>query len=83
MTDSEAMAQVFAAQTRALLYNLQPDVIADKKARQQQIETCFYVEWAQDMGRKIPFCKITGEYCSGQCNFCPNCGAKMDEQEGA
>lgn len=31
MTNEEAMAQVFAAQTRALLFNLQPDVIADRK----------------------------------------------------
>jgi hypothetical protein len=67
MTDAEAMAQVFAAQTRALLYNLQPDVIADRKKREQKIENCPHVEWEQDMGRKIPFCKITGEYCSGQC----------------
>ena len=67
MNDPETLANVFAAQTRALLYNLQPDVIADKKARQQKIENCQYVEWEQDMGRKIPFCKITGAYCSGQC----------------
>ena len=67
MIDSEALAEIFAAQTRALLYNLQPDIIADKKARQQKIENCQSVEWEQDMGRKIPFCKITGNYCSGQC----------------
>ena len=69
MTDPETLAQVFAEQTSALLYNLHPDVIADKKARQQQIENCLYVECEQDMGRKIPFCKITGEYCSGQCKY--------------
>ena len=69
MADIETLADVFTAQTRALLYNLQPDVLADRKARQQKIENCKYVEWEQDMGRKIPFCKITGGYCSGQCKY--------------
>ena len=77
MTDQETLADVFAAQTRALLYNLQPDVLADRKARQQKIQNCKYVEWEQDMGRKIPFCKITGEYCSGQCKY----GVKEGENE--
>lgn len=74
MTDPETLANVFAAQTRALLYNLQPDVIADRKTKQQKIENCQYVEWEQDMGRKIPFCKKTGEYCSGQCKYDMKCG---------
>lgn len=72
MTDPETLANVFAAQTRALLYNLQPDVLADRKARQQKIENCKYVEWEQDMGRRIPFCKITGKYCSGQYKYGTN-----------
>lgn len=67
MSDPETLANVFATQTRALLYNLRPDVIAGREARQQKIKNCQYVEWEQDMGKSIPFCKITGEYCNGQC----------------
>lgn len=67
MNDPETIEKMNAVQVLALLYNLQPDVIADRKARQQKIENCQYVEWEQDMGKTIPFCKKTGEYCSGQC----------------
>ena len=69
MNKPETLANVFAAQTGALIYNLQPDVFTDNKAKQQKVENCLHVEWEQDMGRKIPFCKITGEYCNGQCKY--------------
>ena len=81
MNDAENMARMFAEQTNALLYNLRPDVIAYQKQRQHIIENCSFVEWEQDMCRKIPVCKITNQYCSVQCVYgdingseiCPMC----------
>ena len=28
---------------------------------------CSNVEWEQDMGAHIPFCKLTGDFCNMQC----------------
>ena len=41
MTDPETLANVFVAQTRALLYNLRPDVIADKKQDSSRLKITF------------------------------------------
>ena len=30
-------------------------------------QNCEYIEWEQDMGAHIPFCKLDGELCNGQC----------------
>ena len=57
MTDVESIARMCAEQTSALIYNLRPDVIAYQKSKQHIIENCSFVEWEQDMCRKIPFCK--------------------------
>ena len=67
MIDAKSMTRMFEEQTRALIYNLRPDVIVDKKLKQSTIENCPFVEWEQNMCRKIPFCKMTNQYCSAQC----------------
>ena len=64
---AEIMAKVFAQQTNALLYNLRPDVIEQKKRLEKQRANCPYIEWEQDMGFKVPYCGKTGQYCNGQC----------------
>jgi len=69
MTDAENIARMCAEQTNALIYILRPDVIAYQKSKQHIIENCSFVEWEQDMCRKIPFCKITNQYCNAQCAY--------------
>lgn len=34
--------------------------------------------WDFDMSGA--WCSVCGEYCEGEYNYCPNCGAKMDEE---
>ena len=34
--------------------------------------------WDCDMGGV--WCSVCGEYSEGEWNYCPNCGAKMDEE---
>ena len=67
MSDAEMMAKVFEQQTNAILYNLRPDVIERRKRVDEKRNICLYVEWEQDMGLKIPYCKLTNQYCNGQC----------------
>lgn len=33
----------------------------------EYIKTCPNVEWEEDMGKTIPFCKINGQFCNRQC----------------
>lgn len=41
------------------------------KARQQREketqENCPNIEWEQDMGKTVPFCKLDSEMCNMQC----------------
>lgn len=69
MNDAENIARMCAEQTSALIYNLRPDVIAYQKTKQRVIKNCPFVEWEQDMCRKIPVCGITNQYCSAQCVY--------------
>lgn len=69
MDDAENIARMCEEQTRALIYNLRPDVIAYQKSKQHIIENCPFVEWEHDMCGKIPFCGTTNQYCSAQCVY--------------
>lgn len=33
----------------------------------EYVKTCPNVEWEEDMGKTIPFCKIDGQFCNQQC----------------
>lgn len=37
--------------------------IKEKKTQ----ENCEHIEWEQDMGMHIPFCKLDGKLCNVQC----------------
>ncbi len=67
MNDPETIAKMCTEQTNAILYNLQPQIIAQRKIRQQIIENCPYTEYEHDMSQTFLFCKLTGEFCNGQC----------------
>ena len=43
-----------------------PAFEARQKEKERILNSCPLVEWVADMGRKIPFCKNTGEFC----NYC-------------
>lgn len=69
MNNAENMAKMCAEQTNALLYNLRPDVIAYKKEKQRMIENCPMVEFENDMGAIISYCKLNNSLCDAQCIF--------------
>ena len=64
---AERIMKACKAQTDTLLYNLRPDVIERKKRIEKQRRYCPHIEWEQDMGFKIPYCRFTNQYCNGQC----------------
>lgn len=33
----------------------------------EYVKTCPNVEWEEDMGKTIPFCKIDRQFCNQQC----------------
>ena len=37
---------------------------------------CEYIEWEQDMGKHIPWCKISGGYCDMWCYKTSQIGGK-------
>lgn len=65
------------SQTMALLlmmyaaFSNKPDDWEEYRARQQHEkevqDNCPNIEWEQDMGARIPFCKIDNEFCNMQC----------------
>ncbi len=65
--NAEMMAKMFEQQTNAMLYNFRPDVIEKRKRVDELRNSCPSIEWEQDMGFKIPHCKLTNQYCNGQC----------------
>ena len=64
---AEIIMKACEEQTNSLLYNLRPDVIEQKKKLEKQRANCPYIEWEQDMGFKVPYCRKTSQYCDGQC----------------
>ena len=49
------------------------DMLNQEKADAEIVKNCPSVEWEQDMGAHIPFCKLDGEMCNMQCknrNYC-------------
>lgn len=40
----------------------------EEEARKEKImKNCSYIEYEQDMGAHIPFCKLDGQMCNMQC----------------
>lgn len=77
---AEIMMRVFEEQTNALLYNLRPDIIEQKKRLEKQQANCPHIEWEQDMGFKVPYCGKTGQYCNVQCFWIQD--SKTDSCDG-
>jgi hypothetical protein len=66
------------SQTSALTYAFNPEVLAFRNKVTELQRNCPMVEWEQDMGATIPYCKLDNALCNGQCSFrmddCP-CGS--------
>ena len=45
----------------------QKRAFAERKRMEEQRDMCPQVEWEQDMGAHIPFCRLTNDFCGMQC----------------
>ena len=42
-------------------------LFGERKKMEEQRDMCPHVEWEQDMGAHIPFCRLTNDFCDMQC----------------
>lgn len=71
MTNSDYLLMLF------LLFSMNPDPDGFKKAIEKDREkakqkdelqrSCPNIEWEQDMGACIPFCRLTNDFCDCHC----------------
>lgn len=38
-----------------------------EERKMKQMQNCPSIEYEQDMGKTIPFCRLDGQLCNGQC----------------
>ena len=50
-------------------YAFDPKILAFHNKVIALQKNCPMIEWEQDMGATIPFCKLDKLYCNGQCTF--------------
>lgn len=43
------------------------EYLARQKREKETQDNCPNIEWEQDIGKHIPFCKIDGDMCNMQC----------------
>lgn len=71
---------VLCGQTSTLVAAFNPEVVAFRNKVIELQKNCTMVEWEQDMGATVPYCKLYKTLCNGQCTFkgndCP-CDTEM------
>lgn len=60
---------VLNGQTSALTYAFNPETLAFRNKVIELQRNCHMVEWEQDMGATVPYCKLDKTLCNGQCSF--------------
>ena len=72
---------VLNGQTSALIHAFDPEILAFRNKVTELQKNCPSVEWEQDMGATVPYCKLYKTLCNGQCSYrmddCP-CDTKHD-----
>ena len=63
---------VLYGQNSAIISALNPEILAFRNKVIELQKTCPMVEWEQDMGATVPYCKLYKTLCNGQCSFKTN-----------
>ena len=69
MTNSDCWLMLF------LLFSMNPDAFMERLKEEREKEkqkdelqrSCPNIEWEQDMGAHIPFCRLTNDFCDCHC----------------
>ena len=66
---------VLYGQNSAIISAFNPETIAFRNEVIELQKNCSMIEWEQDMGATVPYCKLDKTMCNGQCSFkVNNCG---------
>ena len=63
---------VLYGQNSAIVNAFNPETLAFRNKVIELQKNCPVVEWEQDMGATILYCKLDNSYCNGQCTFKTN-----------
>lgn len=69
MNNFNDILAVLCGQNSAIIHAFDPEVLAFRNKIIELQKNCPMIEWEQDMGATIPYCKLDKERCNGQCTF--------------
>lgn len=69
MTNQDILQVLCAQTTSSIAYAFNPETLAFRNKVIELQKNCPEVEWEQDMGATIPYCRIYKTLCNGQCTF--------------
>ena len=81
--DNNDILSVLCGQTSAIVYAFNPETLAFRNKVIELQRNCPMVEWEQDMGATVPYCKLYKNLCNGQCSFrIDDCPCDMKRRDG-
>ena len=81
MTNKDILT-VLCGQTSSTTYAFNPEIIAFRNKVIELQKNCSEVEWEQDMGATVPYCRLYKTLCNGQCVFPRYIYPCLDMNEG-
>ena len=69
MNINDNILSVLYGQNSAIISAFNPEIMAFRNKVIELQKNCSMVEWEQDMGATVPYCKLNKTLCNGQCSF--------------
>ena len=66
---NDNILSVLCGQNSAIVNAFNPETLAFRNKVIMLQKNCPMVEWEQDMGATVPYCKLDNALCNGQCSF--------------
>ena len=60
---------VLCGQNSSIINAFNPEILAFRNNVIELQKNCPMVEWEQDIGATVPYCKLDKTLCNGQCSF--------------
>lgn len=72
MAKKDILSVLCGQTTSAIIHAFDPEVLAFRNRVIELQKNCTMIEWEQDMGATVPYCKQYKALCNGQCTFMTN-----------
>ena len=69
MNNNNDILSVLCGQNSAIINAFNSETLAFHNKVIELQKNCPMVEWEQDMGATVPYCKLNKTLCNGQCTF--------------